>query len=949
MKHKHEVQLFWLFVGLLIVLQLGIFPVQIEIIGTITVTLLGLIQLSRIARQTDSDDGGTASESMSDDDRADAESDVAYGLTDEDLAADHEPAAENDHIIAAKQAIEESQSHIEDGQIDDAESSLATAQDHIDDLADDSPVRESPTYRQVTTDIEERQSEITSARDAEAAVKLKLDNAWEELEKSDTEPDTAPLEAAAQSLEARTHRLPAPIIEELRAELDDLQEEYSTWNQGVRTELSASEKAADTARRKIRAGKYDDAQEMIEAARTHLRSAKDVNTQYDLGYESQINDQAAEIDRLVDTKRLSQEDSWLEESTETDSHGETSDTEESEEATEQDNSDTSDRKAARQRLNGLFGSITSNLTAAETALNDDDYEHASNRLNSTESTLETAIELQKEFDFETDERLAEFEQQIETLRTRLTDQPREQFDEQLATAEAAVQRGIDAREQDEFATAVDEFSTAVTAYETAHEIATTHEYPAAWETQERQAIVEAYLDVAQGELAEERDRVNSTVADTLETVADKLTRATQFAEVDDTVAARETLRDAVQQLDETSRLVTAPVADDSLKTRHQELVTDARALHTQLPTSETDAQYRSRDLVESLQELATKLTESPSPELLNKYGEYPADAYLEAFGSWGEALAAANLEPVDEDVRERRKYTRVDVLDALVDVAAKVGRRPDKSDMNEYGTMSASPVSNRFVDWVAALDVAGIQPDGTVTGAASSTDESTNAEEPVLPPNELAETYEAMRSLESLLSSLISADDSVSLGDGSPLAEWYRHVSEYVDGDGRGDASCLGKQQGTRTDISINDYREAYGDGDRITDFTAIEAQRLDSSLHTQLVEAGVIASSAEYYLPIAPESREQLPLAVRTPGGLETAGALLNEFPPEPAIPDSPEPTDLQSTSSQAATAASHAQQSPKAKQEPGTAEESTSSDDDIVDQLLREMEFGEEQAADD
>lgn len=126
-----------------------------------------------------------------------------------------------------------------------------------------------------------------------------------------------------------------------------------------------------------------------------------------------------------------------------------------------------------------------------------------------------------------------------------------------------------------------------------------------------------------------------------------------------------------------------------------------------------------------MQLLATKLGESPRPEFVTSYGEYPAEAYLDAFGSWPEALAAASLDQIDEEARERRKYTRVEILDALVELGEELGHPPSKGEMNENGAMSASPVQSRFEDWETALELAGVADDDfTDDGARKTSAES---------------------------------------------------------------------------------------------------------------------------------------------------------------------------------------------------------------------------------
>jgi hypothetical protein len=141
-----------------------------------------------------------------------------------------------------------------------------------------------------------------------------------------------------------------------------------------------------------------------------------------------------------------------------------------------------------------------------------------------------------------------------------------------------------------------------------------------------------------------------------------------------------------------------------------------------------------------LQELATKLDESPRPEFVNAYGDYPADAYLEEFGSWPEALVAANLSPVDDERRERRKYSRVEVLDAVAELAEELGHPPTKGDMNEHGRTSASPVASRFKDWDTALELAGVVD--IADPPESETDSSTNSESSVTTEELIGELQE---------------------------------------------------------------------------------------------------------------------------------------------------------------------------------------------------------------
>ncbi|WP_233255142.1 metallophosphoesterase family protein [Halopenitus persicus] len=89
------------------------------------------------------------------------------------------------------------------------------------------------------------------------------------------------------------------------------------------------------------------------------------------------------------------------------------------------------------------------------------------------------------------------------------------------------------------------------------------------------------------------------------------------------------------------------------------------------------------------------------------------------------------------------------------------------------------------------------------------------------------------------------------------------------------EASCYGAQQKERNWGKRKDYARRHGNGDRVTEFSAItvaEPREEDS----RYVPAGA-------KLPIAPESREVLPVNVSS-DGIDRAISLLAEFPAEPA-----------------------------------------------------------------
>jgi hypothetical protein len=255
---------------------------------------------------------------------------------------------------------------------------------------------------------------------------------------------------------------------------------------------------------------------------------------------------------------------------------------------------------------------------------------------------------------------------------------------------------------------VNAFETARDQYDEADEIVTRFDLPEQWEVEERRLMIQEYLETAHEALEHRARSLQTDLQHQFDSAASSLTKAEQHAEVEDHVSARESLTKAVKHLGEATQLLKPNTINEEYLTRYDQLAKRADSLHDSLPEASESGQYRMQELVESLQVLAIKTGESPGPEFVNAYGEYPADAYLDTFGSWPEALAAANLDPVDEAARERRKYTRVEVLDALVELANDLGHVPNKGEMNDHGPMSASPIENRFTDWDAALEVAGL-------------------------------------------------------------------------------------------------------------------------------------------------------------------------------------------------------------------------------------------------
>jgi hypothetical protein len=115
------------------------------------------------------------------------------------------------------------------------------------------------------------------------------------------------------------------------------------------------------------------------------------------------------------------------------------------------------------------------------------------------------------------------------------------------------------------------------------------------------------------------------------------------------------------------------------------------------------------DLLEEITRFANVLDEPPSQELMEKYGEYTLDDYHALFGSWEAALDEAGVTAEVPD-HSNWKYSNVDVLDAIIEVAEKVDHPPTTSDMNRRGKISHTTCMNRFGSWETVLKMAGLDP-----------------------------------------------------------------------------------------------------------------------------------------------------------------------------------------------------------------------------------------------
>lgn len=114
-----------------------------------------------------------------------------------------------------------------------------------------------------------------------------------------------------------------------------------------------------------------------------------------------------------------------------------------------------------------------------------------------------------------------------------------------------------------------------------------------------------------------------------------------------------------------------------------------------------------QQLIEDLREFADELGHRPSQNEMNEEGPYTAERYRRRFGSWNEAIETAGMTPWEPSA-----IPEDELLDALESLADAVDREvPSAKDMDESGPYSAATYRARFGGWDDALRAAGYEPE----------------------------------------------------------------------------------------------------------------------------------------------------------------------------------------------------------------------------------------------
>jgi len=314
----------------------------------------------------------------------------------------------------------------------------------------------------------------------------------------------------------------------------------------------------------------------------------------------------------------------------------------------------------------------------------------------------------------------------------------------------------------------------------------------------------------------------------------------------------------------------------------------------EIQTDSGQRQTTEDELLREIQRLNQSLGQVPSKLEMDLKGQYTPSKYDEVFGTWSGAVRKAGLEPRGSADR----YTRQDVIDGLRDIATNLEKRPSNRDLDDYAEFSSSVVYNFFDSISEAREAAGIgkilsdpdSDDSSRTDTQPSEDQpdtiSINEPSAEITANQLAEYYELFRVFASLLERLIESEQTAYRVDGDhPMNRWRSDVDDLVFGSGpTDDIPNYGKQQGSRNPHTMSAYREAFGNGDTVTEYQSVPAEQVSGDDAAVLIEQQIIDPNEDIFVPVAPNSGVLLPLAVSSEKELDEALALLEEFPSEPA-----------------------------------------------------------------
>jgi hypothetical protein len=111
------------------------------------------------------------------------------------------------------------------------------------------------------------------------------------------------------------------------------------------------------------------------------------------------------------------------------------------------------------------------------------------------------------------------------------------------------------------------------------------------------------------------------------------------------------------------------------------------------------------DLITGLQRLVTEKGRPPEMSEMDTEGEYSQSTYLSHFGTWNDALRAADLR-----VKRPTNVPKDRIIEAIQALTDRLGHPPTVGEMNNHAKYSRKTASKRFGSWNDTLRSAGFEP-----------------------------------------------------------------------------------------------------------------------------------------------------------------------------------------------------------------------------------------------
>lgn len=293
-------------------------------------------------------------------------------------------------------------------------------------------------------------------------------------------------------------------------------------------------------------------------------------------------------------------------------------------------------------------------------------------------------------------------------------------------------------------------------------------------------------------------------------------------------------------------------------------------------------------LLAAIQQCYSEIDRVPNGSHLAERTPFNQQEYTDEFGSVMDGIRAAGID-----------YKSV-ILDALTEAAKKIGHSPTTTEFDEQSLYSHDEIIEVFDSWDDALAAADLSqsPDSvtestekpespirpTTDGSESdggSGDGESIAESDTPPRSPLSEWYSAIQGLQTVQHAIYEPERNDVPRD-DPGMQWVEMVDAVANTRGHDDwKEGYGEQHRQRADYDINSYRETYGDGDTVTDFSAVETIPVLESVTTLAGTAEIDTLS----IPITPDSALPLPVIVTSEAELTRAQSLLSELPARPAL----------------------------------------------------------------